>query len=283
MEWYKLTDLWGEARALPRVAFGTTQVLHYLDADTTAFLLPQLKGLGVINTKVVASYHQPPEVLARIVPERVLRCLDRVIVVSSEQAEHFTRIIGSDRVRLILLGIDTEFFCPATTPRRPGPIRCLTVGFWLRDFNVLGEVAEQLEHRHDIEFHIVAPETDGLTGGGNVTIHRGVTDDHLRELYQEADILFLPLLAATANNALLEGMASALPVISTRLPAVESYLDGAEAILIDRNEPAAFVSAICSLAHDAARRQRMARSSRKRAEQLDWRRIAKQYEDVYAD
>ncbi len=283
MEWYKLTDLWAETKAFPRLYSNDRLVLHYLDADHTAFLLPQLGGSGRRRTKVVASYHQPPEVLARIIPDRVVRALDRLVVVSPEQAAYFDRIVGPERVRLILHGIDTEFFRPAASPRRPGPIRCLTVGFWLRDFNVIGQVADRLADRRDIEFHVVAPETEGFTTRPNVTIHRGVSDERLRTIYQEADLLFLPLLKATANNALLEGMASGLPVISTRLPSVEVYLGDADAMLIDRNEPAACVAAICRLVDDAGVRQRMGRSARMRAEQLDWRLIARQYEDVYAD
>ena len=66
-----------------------------------------------------------------------------------------------------------------------------------------------------------------------------------------------------------------------RIRRIESVYD--EAVLIDGNEPAAYVDAICRLASDPATRARMARLSRERAEQLDWRRIASQYEDVYAD
>ena len=283
MEWYKLNDLWGELRAYPHLRSRKSHVLHYLDAEQTAFLLPQLIGARGA-TKIVASYHQPPEVLARVVPDRVVRCLDRVIVVSPEQASYFEPLIGTERVRFIPHGIDTAFFRPSTSPRRPGPIRCLTVGFWLRDFTAIGEVARRLSDRPDIVFDIVAPETGGLPDRSNITVHRSISDDQLRTLYREADILFLPLLEATANNALLEGMASGLPVVSTRLPAVEVYLGGAEAVLIDRSAPAvAYVDAICRLASDPGTRERMARLSRERAEQLDWRRIAGQYEDVYVD
>ena len=282
MEWYKLNDLCGELMAFAHLRSRKSHVLHYLDAEQTAFLLPQLKGARGA-TKVVASYHQPPEVLARIIPDRVVRSLDRIIVVSPEQASYFETLVGPERVRFIPHGIDTDFFRPSTSPRRPGPIRCLTVGFWLRDFKAISEVALRLSENPDIVFDIVAPETDGLPDRSNITIHRSISDDQLRTLYREADILFLPLLGATANNALLEGMASGLPVVSTRLPAVQVYLGGAEAVLIDGNEPAAYVDAICRLASDQAARERMARCSRERAEQLDWRRIASQYEDVYAD
>ncbi len=283
VEWYKLYDFLAEARALPRVLTGRAHVLHYLDADHTAFLLPHLKGLGGTRTKIVASYHQPPDILATIAPHHVVRHLDRIIVVSPEQAAYFGQIVDPSRVRLILHGIDTMFFRPSTAPRRPGAYRCLTVGFWLRDFQAISRVADHLAHRRDIEFHVVAPETGDLQNRRNLTIHRGIPDDELRRQYQEADILFLPLLKATANNVLLEGMATGVPVVSTRLPSVETYLDGAEAALVEQNDVGLLADTILQLIEDPVRRARMARSCRARAEQLDWRQIVKQYEDVYAE
>jgi glycosyltransferase involved in cell wall biosynthesis len=130
---------------------------------------------------------------------------------------------------------------------------------------------------------VVAPETGDLQARPNLTIHRGIPDDELRRQYQEADILFLPLLKATANNVLLEGLATGLPIVTTGLPSVKTYLDGAEAALVEENDAALLADTVLGLIDDTDRRARMSRSSRARAEQLDWRQIAKQYEDVYVD
>lgn len=278
---YKFTDLWSEVKAARRVWY-ESDVVHYLDADHTAFLWPRLTRIRRARPRIVASYHQPPEVLARTLPNHVARAMDVIIVVSPEQAEYFEAIVGPSPIRLIPHGVDTTFFRPSAAPKRAGPLRCLTVGFWLRDFRALNIVAERLSARDDIRFDVVAPETDGLEVRRNVTVHRGLSDDALRALYQDADILFLPLLRATANNALLEGLASGLPVVSTRLPSIETYLGEAEAILVERNDPDQLVSALVGLAADVDRRNRMAVSSRQRAEQLDWQQIAKSYEAVYA-
>ena len=48
----------------------------------------------------------------------------------------------------------------------------------------------------------------------------GLTDAELRDLYHSSDIAFIPLTNATANNAVLEAMASGIPLISTDLPAI---------------------------------------------------------------
>ena len=49
MEWYKLNDLCGELMAFTHLRSRKSHVLHYLDAEQTAFLLPQLKGATVVN------------------------------------------------------------------------------------------------------------------------------------------------------------------------------------------------------------------------------------------
>lgn len=117
----------------------------------------------------------------------------------------------------------------------------------------------------------------------NVILYRDTLDDAgLLERYQQSDILFLPLLNSTANNALLEGIACGLPVVSTYLPSVKAYLPGNEAILIKDNDPKQFVEVILRLSQTTDECKNMAREARKRAESLDWRNIAPQYEAVYS-
>ena len=56
----------------------------------------------------------------------------------------------------------------------------------------------------------------------NVRVLSGLSDLALAETFRQADVLFLPLQDATANNARLEGLASGLPVVTTDLPAVRA-------------------------------------------------------------
>jgi glycosyltransferase involved in cell wall biosynthesis len=140
----------------------------------------------------------------------------------------------------------------------------------------------------NIEFHVViskrtGPGLTGLEDLTNVTLYRDHLDDaEFLEQYQQSDILFLPLLQCTANNALLEGIACGLPVVSTCLPSMKAYLPGKEAILIKDNDPKQFVDAILHLVRNPTDRRNMARAARKRAEELNWRNIAPQYEAIYS-
>ena len=208
--------------------------------------------------------------------------LDQVILVSPEQAAFFEPILGSDRIRVILHGIDTQYFTPGDRSNGKKRFRCITVGHYLRDFRAVREVAVRLADHRDIEFHVVTSRETGLEGLANVTIHKNVDDDMLLKLYQESDVLFLPLLSSTANNALLEGIACGLPVVSSFLPSIRAYLPGREAILIKDNDPEELAESILYLLRNPAEVARMAGDARRRAEELSWQNITPQYEAAYA-
>jgi glycosyltransferase involved in cell wall biosynthesis len=131
--------------------------------------------------------------------------------------------------------------------------------------------------------HIVTDRATGLDGLANVRRHRGLTDEQLRALYQRCDALLLPLTGATANNALLEGLACGLPAVATRLEAVESYVGAEAQSLVDDNDADAMLEALVCLRDDEELRRMRGRSARARAEQLSWKNAARRYVDLYAE
>jgi glycosyltransferase involved in cell wall biosynthesis len=206
---------------------------------------------------------------------------DCIVVVAPEQLDFFKTLTASEKIRLILHGIDTQYFKPAMRPRDDQKVRCVTVGHNYRDYKTVRQVAEKLSGNCGIEFSVVSPRPTSMEDLPNVTVYQGMTDERLLQLYQQADILFMPLTKATANNALLEGIACGLPVLSTSLPSVQAYLPGQEAILVKENDPQEFLDAIFYLVKNPAVRLAMSIEARKRAEELDWRNIAPQYEEIY--
>ncbi|MBE0427346.1 MAG: glycosyltransferase family 4 protein [Nitrospirae bacterium] len=283
MRWYKLSDLVAEANAFRGCRRKKVDIIHYLDGEHSAQFLPRLPArLHNSRPKIVATYHQPPQILDSLIIKNILAELDSIIVVSQEQASYLREFVAADKIHLILHGIDVDYFVPADTPKEEGKFRCITVGHYLRDFDAVRNVAERLSSYPDIEFHVVSSKADKVKGLQNINIHSNVDDDKLLKLYQQSDVLFLPLLQSTANNALLEGIACGLPVVSTYLPAVKAYLSGKEAILIKDNNPEQMADAILHLVHNPGDRKNMALAARKRAEELDWRNVAPQYEAVYS-
>lgn len=283
MEWYKLSDLVAEIRAFGQCWCKRIDIIHYLDGEHSAQFLPRLpKRLHKARPKMVATYHQPPEALDSLVDKDVIAKLDCITVVSPEQISYFRELVASEKIRLILHGIDVDYFRPGNMPKEEGKLKCITVGHYLRDFKAVREVAERLSGHRNIEFHIVSSQATELEDLPNVTVYSGIDDARLLHLYQQADLLFLPLVQSTANNSLLEGIACGLPVVSTCLPSVKAYLSGKEAILVGDNDPQQLTEAILHLLHNPNDRRNMGREARKRAEELDWRNIASHYEAIYS-
>lgn len=284
MEWYKLSDLVAEIKGLRQCWCKRIDIIHYLDGEHSAQFLPRLpKQLRKVRTKMVATYHQPPEVLDSLIDKDVVARLDCITVVSPEQESYFRELVAPDKIRLVLHGIDVDYFRPSNMPKKEeGKLKCITVGYYLRDFKAVREVAKRLSNHQDIEFHIVSSQATELEDLPNVTVYSGIDDARLLRLYQHSDVLFLPLLRSTANNSLLEGIACGLPVVSTSLPSVRAYLPGKEAILIKDNNPRQLADAILRLVHNPGIRKNMGQEARKRAEELAWRNIAPQYEAVYS-
>lgn len=282
IEYYKLSDLVAEARALRHCLLGRVDVLHYLDGEHGAQYLPLLAGrLPLGPTRLVATFHQPAPLLARLLSPEVVSRLDHVTLVSPCQQEYFQSLLPAERTSVILHGIDTLFFRPGSAPRGDARLRCITVGHWLRDWQAVRAVARAFARVRDVEFHVVTSRENGLQDLPNVHHHRNVSDERLRELYQGADVLFLPFTMVTAANSLLEGMACGLPVLSSRLPGVEAYLPPDAGVLVEGNATGALVEALAALRRDAPRRREMGRRARLAAEELAWPHVARRYADLY--
>jgi glycosyltransferase involved in cell wall biosynthesis len=279
LPWYNLSNLNAELLALMSCLAGRTDVVHFLDGERSALFLPKFVRLAHLSKiRTVVTFHQTPQVLREIVTGDLLRWVDQVVLVSPSQLPFFLEYVPDDRLDVILHGIDIEFFYPPASRRDIGSFRCITVGHWLREWNVLRQIASALP---EIRFDIVTGFETGLNGLANVRIHRNIDDGTLAELYRTVDILLLPLSDSTANNALLEGMASGLPVVATDLPAVRSYLLESGGMLVPNNSLEGFVAALQSLRQNIQLRHAMGLSARARAEELAWPRLAPDYEALY--
>jgi glycosyltransferase involved in cell wall biosynthesis len=280
MPWYKLSDFDAEIHALMSCLARRHDIVHFLDGEHSGQFLPRLVRMARLSMiRTVATFHQPPEIARGVVNGELLRWFDQIVLVSPSQLPFFKQYVPEDRLNVILHGVDTEFFHPVETPNPTKRIRCITAGHWLRDWDVFRGVARAIGR---VMFDVVTNRPIALDGLPNVTIYSGVDDDSLAELYRSADILFLPLLQSTANNALLEGIASGLPVVATDLEGVRAYLPGPEAILVVGNGIEGFVDALQRLQQDVDLRHDMGRRARVRAEELAWSHLVRHYSLLYS-
>lgn len=278
--WYNTFDLLSDIRSFTRALAGNVDVLHYFDGEHSLGFLPaRLKGSSLVRRppRVIATFHQPAEWLPDIVREEHLEGVDLVTVVARDQARYFREAAPSAKVAYLPHGVDAGYFRPGREERGEGRFRCVTVGSWLRDHGTVLRLAGRFG---DVDFHLVSPGAT-LDRKPNLFLHDRVGDRDLRRLYREAHVLLLPLVNGTANNALLEGMACGLPVITTDLPGTRDYAPGEEAMRIAPGDLDGFAGAIESLREDEGDRRRRSAAARGRAESFDWKRIAPLYESAY--
>ena len=279
MPWYKQSDLHAELLALGAGIAGRYDVIHFLDGEHSPRYLPRLlRQAGRAGLRTIATFHQPPALLKDLLHLESLRWLDQIVLMSPSQLEFFRQHVTEEKLSVILHGVDTDFFAPKSVVKSSHSLRCVTVGHWLRDWTTFGRVARELP---EVRFDVVSSRDCGAEDLANVHIHRGLDDVALAELYREADILFLPLLDSTANNALLEGMASGLAVVASDLVATRAYVPNGTALLL-RNRPEEFVGAIRRLNADTGLLRQLKVSARTRAEELAWPQVARCYEALYS-
>lgn len=288
--WTTDKDLLTEFRLLQEVQVGLKGkgkvIVHFLDGEIGFNFFGILrKFLGRSNERVrlVASYHQPGAMLESVLPHKErTRDLDLVLTVGTSQLPFFD-FLPKEKIRFVPHGIDTQYFRPAGRPSSEGPVYCLTVGFWLRDFDALEKVARAAPER--IVFRIVADKsnTERFRDMPNVEVYSGIEDSELLRLYQQSNIGLMPLLDSTANNSLLEMMSCGLPIITTRVGSVKDYMPEGTGVLLERNDPQEILHAIHSLNPEA--RLALGEASRRRALELDWSNVglqmAEQYRGLY--
>jgi glycosyltransferase involved in cell wall biosynthesis len=109
-----------------------------------------------------------------------------------------------------------------------------------------------------------------------VTWFAELTNEELRDLYQAADLLFLPLLDAVANNSVLESLASGLPVISTDIGATAEYVPSGAGQLCQPHDARSHATAVVNWLDNKARRAEAEGIARSFAlENFDWATIGK--------
>lgn len=209
-----------------------------------------------------------------------------------EQAAAF---LPGARIEVIPNGVDLERFSPGEEQRNDfarEPLRLLTVGRLsvTKRIELLLETVEVLRAKGS-RIHLTIVGGGALEGrlrtlvekrrlGSAVQIVGRMDASDVPGVYRRHDIFVSASLQEGMSNAMLEAMASGLPIITTRCEGVEELIRG-NGVIVERPEAESLAAAILELANDGEKRRAMGRAARDRARLFSWPQVARRYLEHY--
>ncbi|NCC60185.1 MAG: glycosyltransferase [Verrucomicrobiae bacterium] len=284
-EWNALVPWVDEYRFLCRLKCVSPSVLHFLWAEFASPRKDQKfrKKSGVLVGTFHCSARRQVQVLGHF---RCFHVYDLVTVVSATQVDFLvSRGVPSDRIRVVPHGVDTSYFRPGDrTQQEDGKLRFLLVGRTERDHAFASKLMQALKNKPVILNVVSAPDYSHFYQGlDNVILSPFLRDEELLRCYQTADLMVMPMLDCTFNNAVMESMACGTPVMTNRVGGVPEYVDETCNYVFDNKNLDEWVDVIHSIQSNPATLFARRPLVRQAAEKFDWGRIAPVYRQVYND
>lgn len=208
------------------------------------------------------------------------------------------RFLPSAQIDVIPNGVDLERFHPADThgdglgSTHPEDLRLLTVGRLsaTKRLPLLMDMVDQLD-KEGYGSSLTIVGGGALEGElrrtlgqkalrGVVTLVGRAEGREMPDIYRRHDVFVSASAQEGMSNAMLEAMASGLPIVTTRCEGVDELITD-NGLVVDEPEPASLVRAVKSLADDRAALASMSRAARAQAERFAWRSIAERYLRIY--
>ena len=199
------------------------------------------------------------------------------------------------KIGVIYNGIDTEYFCPDENVKNsekfiitPGASRITD----RKGLNYLIDAVAILAKKYpQVELQIMGE------GNARARLEKQVRelglDDRVKFLgripreetaprYQEASVFVLPSLNEGMSNAMLEALATGLPIITTNTGGAEELVgDGKNGFIIKLKDAVHIAEKIEYLIENPNECLALGKNSRARAEELSWKKVANEYYNLY--
>ena len=286
---YHVKHALAESKLRRQVKRDAVDLVHSLYAEDQLNLL--LSDRNKMDAALVGTFHLPMESMFMQKLKNAgkmsrYRTLDAIITLSSITVEELKNETGNPNVLFVPHGIDTSTFDPGSRSNqvKSGMFNILTVGRHSRDWDTYLEVVSACnELPSEISFTAVVPEkiSKKLRQASNIITHTSIEEKKLIELYHEADLLYMPLNYATANNSILESMACGTPVLSTNTGGIPDYVDKNSGWLVPQGGVRETVELIRTLSKAPGIIQTASVSARIKSLRFDWTEVAAQVKEVY--
>lgn len=198
------------------------------------------------------------------------------------------KFLPSVPIDVIPNGVDIDRFYPDKSDKRPDTIGLLTVGRLsvTKRVQILID-AIQILHKDGCKVRFT------IIGGGSlkrrirqIVLERGLAEiiqvagrvdaEKMPQIYRQSDIFVSASMQEGMSNAMLEAIASGLPIITTRCEGVEELIAG-NGIVVEGEQPEEIAKAIKKLVDNPQMLRQMSIASRERAALYTWSSAANQY------
>ena len=223
---------------------------------------------------------------------RLWKKASAIVALSDGLKKRAIEFIPSVNIDIISNGVDLSRFYPVPNKVLSGELKLLTVGRLsaTKRIDMLIEAVDILNKKGGPVRLTIAgggkleSELEGLIeqkGLSNVVRLTGRIDpQQMPEVYRQHDMFVSASYQEGMSNAMVESIASGLPIITTRCEGVEELI-GDNGIVVEDATAGALAEAINNLAQDQNRYSRMIASAGRLAEKLGWDKIADQYIELY--
>lgn len=214
---------------------------------------------------------------------------DRVFCLNRQEQAFLVkhRYQGAKKVAVAANGVPQDFFFPRRYPERVRTL--LFVGQWqpLKGVRYLMEAFTELAQEDAaLELKLVGtlkpaeevrrdfpPEL-----WERIHVYPTVPPEEMPGFYRVADLFLFPTLFEGSSLALLEAMATGLPVIATDAGAAQDLLqDGVNGLLIPRRDARALVASVKALVGDRKRREDLGVSAQETAGRFELEKVLKEW------
>ncbi len=180
-------------------------------------------------------------------------------------------------------GVDRSFFA-ARLPRKEAK-NLLFVGQWMerKGIKYLIEAFSRLAcTKPDLQLWCIGTLLDEQTVladfpdkvRARVIVRPKISREEISKIYQESDVFVFPSLFEGSSLALLEAMASGLPIVTTPVGAAPDMLESeASALLVPARDSLALAEAVQRLLVDGSLRERLGRQAQAVAERYEGSRL----------
>lgn len=222
----------------------------------------------------------------------IWRKADYLVACSSGLRDRALRFLPTVDIEVIPNGVDLHKFKPISRKHKPDSLRLLTVGrlsITKRIELLISAVALAHQRFPGITLTVAGdgcqkPELKWLPAqlgvGDRVSFIGQVPAEQMPQAYQQHDVFVSTTAQEGMSNAMLEAMASGLPIVTTRCEGVEELITD-NGIVVEKVWAEEIAEAIKTLMEDRQAYRRMSIAARKQAKRFSWHNVADRYMRCY--